>query len=164
MLAGKSLPPTTANVKQARRVAAEIREKVRHDIFSMAEFFPASCEAGSVAVCMQLDDWLAAQRIEASTKAGYESAVEFWRESIGAKPLRALRHPQVLTARNARPELTGKTINIYMAVLRQALDLAKRDNLIGSNPGGRRAARKAPEKTIRPVQSRRDGVHHREGA
>ena len=63
----------------------------------------------------QLDDWLAARRIEASTKAGYESAVEFWRESIGAKPLRALRHSQVLTARNARPELTGKTINNFQA-------------------------------------------------
>jgi len=83
MLNGKALPPTAANLKYANRLAVEIREKIKHGgTFSVAEYFPASGDTGEVlTVRTQLDDWLASQRIEASTRDGYNSAARFWKSA-----------------------------------------------------------------------------------
>jgi integrase len=136
MLNGKALPPTAANLKYANRLAVEIREKIKHGgTFSVAEYFPASGDTGEVlTVRTQLDDWLASQRIEASTRDGYNSAARFWKSTLGARPLRALRTSEILKALNTRPELTGKTVNNYVSVLREALELAVTDKLLPDNP------------------------------
>lgn len=135
MLNGMTMPPTIANIRYAHRLATEIRDKIRHDNFTMAEYFPASGDGGVLTVSMQLDTWLASQRIEQSTRAGYESAHNFWKiTTVGDRPLRALKHSHILTALATRPDLTGKTINNYVSVLREALALAKLDKLIGENP------------------------------
>jgi integrase len=53
-------PPTTANLKYAHRLAAEIRERIRFGSFSLAEYFPADGDVGQpLTVGTQLDDWLA---------------------------------------------------------------------------------------------------------
>lgn len=138
---GQPLQPNAANLKYARRVAVEIREKIRHGTFSMAEYFPASGQGG-LTVAAQLDTWLGAQRIEESTKAGYSSAIKFWKSTacddkktaLGSLSLRALRHGHILTALASRPDLTGKTINNYVSVLREAMSLAVLDKLISENP------------------------------
>ena len=44
-----------------------------------------------------------AQRIEASTRAGDERAGKFWKSEIGDKPLRAIKHSDVLTALAKHP-------------------------------------------------------------
>lgn len=142
MVNGNPMLPTPANVKYAHRLAAEIRDKIRHGTFSMAEYFPASGAGGTLTVGHQLDTWLAAQRIESSTKAGYESAIRFWKAAvcdarqtdIGPLSLRALKHSHILTAIANRPDLSGKTVNNYVSVLREALELAVRDRLITENP------------------------------
>ena len=134
MVAGKPMAPTPANVKYANRVAQEIRDRIRHGTFSMAEYFPASGQTGSLTVDAQLDTWLDAQRVQPSTKAGYTSAVAFWKNAIGTKPLRALLQSEIQKALAARSDLSGKTINNYVSVLRQALDLAVADRLIDANP------------------------------
>jgi len=133
---GKTLAPTKGNLLYAARLAAEIQDKIRLGIFSPAEYFPAS---GSVAevltVGRQLDDWLAAQRIEASTRAGYSSAVRFWKlAGLEHKPLKALRTSEIMRALATRPTLTGKTVNNYVSVLREALELAVTDNVLSTNP------------------------------
>ena len=129
------MPPTPANIRYAERLAAEIREKIRLGMFSMAEYFPASGEAALVVtVAGQLDGWLDALRIEASTKAGYASAARFWKAALPDKALRALRLSDVLTALAARPELSGKTVNNYVSVLREAVELAVRDGYLQANP------------------------------
>lgn len=142
-LNGKPMAPTQANIKYAERLAAEIREKVRLGSFSMAEYFPASGDTkrGNT-VAIQLDAWLSAQRIEASTRAGYASAIKFWKSAlcddkestVGDRPLRQLKHSHILTALAKRPELTGKTVNNYVSVLREAMALAFKDKLISENP------------------------------
>ncbi|VWM20529.1 tyrosine-type recombinase/integrase [Burkholderia lata] len=89
-----------------------------------------------------LDTWLAAQRIEPSTKHGYESAIRFWRLAassqghtlLGDIELRKLKLSQILNAIASRPDLSGKTINNYVSVLRKALDLAVYDNVLTHNP------------------------------
>lgn len=134
-LNGEPMAPTAANVKYAHRLANEIKDKIRHDTFSMAEYFPASGDGGALTVGTQLDTWLGAQRIEESTRAGYESGVRFWKiAQLGDKPLRALRTSHILTALATRPELTGKTVNNYVGVLREAIELAVTDKILMENP------------------------------
>lgn len=140
---GKPLQPTASNLRYAHRLAAEIRERIRFGSFSLAEYFPADGDvAQPLTVGAQLDDWLAAQRLEASTSAGYSSAIRFWKAAVcdrrgspmGDRPVRALKHSDVLTALASRPELTGKTVNNYVSVLRKAMELAVADKTIPSNP------------------------------
>lgn len=147
MVNGEPAKPTPANVKWAHRLAAEIRERMRNDTFSIAEYFPLAGTAGTpVDVAKQLDTWLAAQRIKASTRAGYTTAVRFWKAAIGDKPLRGLKHSDILTVLAAHPTLAGKTINNRTSVLKSALDLAVRDKLLPGNPmeGLERATQQKP--------------------
>jgi integrase len=133
-LNGQPLPPTPPNIKHATRLATEIKDKIRLGVFNLAEYFPADGDTGTGTVAKQLDRWLAAQRLEASTKAGYSSAVKFWTALLGDKPVKALLHSDILTALATRPDLTGKTINNYVSVLRETMALAVRDRLVPSNP------------------------------
>ena len=133
---GQPMAPTPANIKYAERLAAEIRERIRFGTFSMAEYFPASGAGGGLTVSSWLATWLGAQNIESSTKAGYGSACKFWREALGARNLRALKMSHIMTVIAARPDLSGKTVNNYVSVLRQALDLAVADGALPSNPAG----------------------------
>jgi integrase len=145
MVNGAPMAPTPANIKYAHRLAAEIRERIRNDTFSLAEYFPAS-GAGSgstLTVGGWLDTWLGTQNVATSTRNGYESAVKFWKavttdkkapRPMGTMSVRALKLSHILTAIASRPELTGKTVNNYVSVLRQALDLAVADRVLPANP------------------------------
>lgn len=130
---GVPLLPTAANLKFARRLADDIQRKIALGIFNMAETFPSASADGSLTVGTQLDAWLSSQRIEASTRASYESAIRFWKAGIGDKTLRALRHSQILTVLARRPDLSGKTVNNYVSVLREALELAVTDGILEAN-------------------------------
>ena len=79
MLNTEPIAPTQVNIKYAHRLASEIREKIKYGTFSMLEYFPATGVVTPLTVGAQLDAWLAGQRIEQSTRAGYESAVRFWK-------------------------------------------------------------------------------------
>jgi integrase len=149
-LNGKPLAPTPANEKYARRVAAEIDDKLRLGAFVMAEYFPAEAlldsGGGQLLVRHQLETWLKAQRIEDSTKSGYESAIRMWKDApledprsglpikFGDIPLRGLKLSHVKLALATRPHLTGKTVNNYVSVLREALGMAVEDGALSANP------------------------------
>lgn len=141
---GKPLAPTLANRKYAAKLMAEIKDKIRLGVFVMAEYFPASGNAGAgLTVGSQLDTWLAGQRIENSTKAGYTSAIKFWKGApydeakttkLGDLPLRRLVPSQIRIAIASKPGLSGKTVNNYVSVLREALESAVTDKVLTSNP------------------------------
>lgn len=139
---GKPLAPTPANLRHAERLAAEIREKIRLGMFSMAEYFPVGDgDSGQAATLRgQLRTWIDSKRIEPSTAAGYESAAKFWSEAIvdgrplGDRLLKTLRHSDILKPLAQRQDLNGKTINNYVSVIRSALDLAVQDRLISASP------------------------------
>ena len=77
---GKVVSPSPENLVDAHRLAAEIRERIKAGTFCQSEYFPASGGNGAaLTVGEQLDAWLAVQRIEPSTAAGYASAVRFWK-------------------------------------------------------------------------------------
>jgi integrase len=136
MLNGKPLKPTPVNLKHAHRVALEIRERIRCGTFSMSDYFPVTGNAGAgvITVSEQLDTFMEAQRLESSTKAGYSSIVTFWKNELGDRPLRALKHSDILKAIAAHPQLSGKTINNRVSVLREALETAVLDKTLTDNP------------------------------
>ncbi|KIG08598.1 Protein of unknown function DUF3596 [Burkholderia sp. MR1] len=88
-----------------------------------------------------LTQWLGMTRIETSTRIGYDAAVKFWTRSpydnrgrpMGTLLLRGLKLSHILTAIASRRELSGKTINNYVSVLRLALGIAVADELIPTN-------------------------------
>lgn len=140
----KPMRATQANLKHAARVADEIRDKLKAGAFVMAEYFPETGEGGPTTVARGLDTWLAAQRVETSTKAGYAAAVNFWKQAsyhdtdlalpMGPVPARQLKLSHILTALARRPELSGKTINNYTSVLRGSLQLLVADKILTANP------------------------------
>lgn len=132
-LNGSALKATPANLRYAHKLLAEIREKIRHGTFNEADYFS---DAGlkPVTVAEQFDTWLASQRIEASTRAGYTSAAKFWKAAIGQHAIRSLLLSHILTAIANRPTLSGKTVNNYVSVLKEALQLAVADRLLAENP------------------------------
>ncbi|MDP1650748.1 MAG: DUF3596 domain-containing protein [Rubrivivax sp.] len=143
VVADEPMSPTPSNIKYARRLVAEIRDKIRLGNFSIAEYFPATGNVGHpTTLGDQLDTWLDSKRLEASTRAGYESAIKFWKGAVvgkqaiamGEKALRALKPSDIMTVLAARSELTGKTVNNYVSVLREALDLAVIDKVLTGNP------------------------------
>jgi integrase len=134
MLNGVAMVPTAANIRYANKLAVEIRDKIAHDTFSMAEYFPASGSGGGLTVSAQLDTWLAAQRIEHSTRKGYMTCMRFWKATIGDKLVRTLKPSHAMTVIASRPDLSGKTINNYTSVLREAMQLAVLDKILIENP------------------------------
>lgn len=144
---GEPMLPTQSNINRAHRVAVEIRERIKHGTFSMVEHFPDDgAVSGLRNVGAQLASWLAGMRIEDSTRAAYASAAKFWTKEIGDVPLRQLKPGQIKIALASRAHLSGKTVNNYVAVLREALELAMLDNLIPNNPVAHipRATRQKP--------------------
>lgn len=135
---GTPMAPTPANVKYAHRLAAEIKDKIRHGTFVYADYFPASQHATTghgTTVADQLDLWLGLQvDKESSTLKGYRVGVEWWKRQLGTVQLRALRHSQILQAFATEPKWTGKTRNNKASILRQAIALALRDEIIPASP------------------------------
>lgn len=135
---GEPLAPTPANVKYARRMVGEIKDKIRHGTFNYADYFPASLRATtgrSITVGEHLEAWIKLQiQLEDSTIKAYRIALDWWKSKIGDKSLKALRHSDILAALASMPDWSAKTRNNKASVLRQALDLAMRDELLGRNP------------------------------
>lgn len=141
---GRPLRPSKANVAYARKLMEEVKGKISSGEFVMAEYFPESGEAGPTTVYKGLQTWLAAQRIEGSTKAGYSAAVNFWNNAsyhetdltvkMGQVPARQLKLSHIKTAIARRPDLSGKTINNYVSVLRGAFELMVEDKVVRENP------------------------------
>lgn len=88
-----------------------------------------------------LTQWLDMTRIETSTRIGYDAAVKLWCRAscdnrgrkVGSVPLDTLKLSHILTAIASRRELSGKTINNYVSVLRLALGVAVADQLMPTN-------------------------------
>jgi integrase len=112
-----------------------------HDVSSAPPKRRASRQSTKLTVEAWLTQWLGMTRIETSTRIGYDAAVKFWTRSscdnrnrpMGALPLSELKLSHLLTAIASRRELSGKTINNYVSVFRQALAVAVADQLMPVN-------------------------------
>jgi integrase len=139
---GATVPPTSENLGEAKRLATEIRSRIADGTFCHSEYFPATGKGGRpLTVGEQLDAWLAVQRIEPSTAAAYASAVRFWKSApcddksslLGERALHRLRASHVMQALTFRPGLNAKTVNNCVTVLRRALDMAVADHALEDN-------------------------------
>lgn len=144
---GRPLAPTPANIRYAERIAAEIKAKIRLGAFKASDYFEGD-EGPSMKTGQVLDRWLGTQRVATSTKKGYESAIRFWkagnvtRAGAGAMVLRDIPADEVLlsdinTIIAAHVDLSGKTINNYASVLREAFQLMVDDGLLKDNPAAK---------------------------
>lgn len=142
MLNDEPMKPTAPNVRYAHRLAAEVTEKIKHGTFSMVETFPAAGVGTSHTVEAQFKTWMGGHRMAKSTKLGYESSIRFWNSApfdasgrpLGKLALRAVKTSHILYALNSKPDLSGKTINNRVSVLRESFELAVLDGLLPSNP------------------------------
>lgn len=144
---GRPIAPTPANIRYAERIAAEIKDKIRLGAFRVSDYFEG--EAGpSMLLADLLDRWLKAQRVADSTKKGYESAIRFWKAAnvtragasamrLGDIPINEVVLSDLNTILAAHPALSGKTINNYVSVLRESLQLAVDDKLLDENPAAK---------------------------
>jgi integrase len=136
---GKPLAPTPANVKYARRLAAEIRRKIEIGGFNYAEYFPDSIHAvvempktfGDLA-----DLWMDSKgQLEDATRDQYSTAVRLWKSMFGEKtPVPALTY-QVLAARIGKyPWTSPKAHNNYLIALRGIFEFEYRGRRSADNP------------------------------
>lgn len=132
------LPPTPANVKYARRVALEIKAKVKSGEFAYKDYFPHSPMAkrdapDSLAVFM--DAWYAQLDFKTSTMKTYLRMKDsFWKKHLGDKTINTIKHSDITTALKAGGWGSGKTRNNYVSMLSSVFSLALKDGLIDKNP------------------------------
>lgn len=133
---GKALSATPANIRYAERLVAEIKERIRLGTYRAADYWADAGDVGAPATLEAIiDGWLSAQRIEKSTRDGYDSAARFWFAALGGdRPARQIKHGDILRVLASRPELSGKTVNNYVVVLRRSFELALRDGVVADNP------------------------------
>ncbi|WP_155626331.1 hypothetical protein [Burkholderia diffusa] len=114
----------------------------------MVEYFPIAGSSSTPTVGGWLDTWLAAQRIESSTKDGYESAIRFWKAAecdknqnpLGPTALRKLKSSHILTAIEGR-----QNHHNYVSVMRKTLGLAMSDNVLTNNSAANVSRAKRPK-------------------
>lgn len=134
---GKPIRPTPANVKYAHRVAKEIKESIAFGTFKMGDYFPHASAVKTVATVSEvLETFLNSVLCEKSSLNGYKAASNFWKETIGSKPAKHLKRSEILAAIKTKPMLSGKTVNNYVSVLRQAFALMIADGDMTVNPVG----------------------------
>lgn len=140
---GGAMKPTPATIKYAAKLAEEIRRKIALSVFVMSEYFADDSTTAETTLGKHLDTWLSTLRLEDSTIQGYGSAVRFWKTApysadapkalLGDRMLSAFSLTDLKTAVALRSDLSGKTINNYVSVLRDALALAVADGAIKRN-------------------------------
>jgi integrase len=135
---GKPMQPTPKNLAYAHKLAGEIKGKIQHGTFVYGDYFPSSPRATTGTVTTlgdHLDLWHSVQtEKEDSTLKTYRVSKDWWKRQLGWKPLKSLKHSDILAALANEPTWTGKTRNNNVSVLRQALALALKDGIIDSSP------------------------------
>ncbi len=54
--------------------------------------------------------------------------------AVGDRAIKGLKYSHIKTVLAARPDLSGKTLNNYVQVLREALKMAKKNGILAVNP------------------------------
>lgn len=130
---GVPMAPTANNIRYASRLATEIEGLLDQGKFILSDYFPDTAQLDKMLLADHLDTWFNTLRLAPSTLAAYGSAMNFWKKALGDRPLAEVTVTDVRTALAARKGLSGKTVNNYTSVLREALGLALTDGLVQRN-------------------------------
>lgn len=139
-LDNEPLPPTPANVKYARRVAIDIKAKIKAGTFTYADYFPHSPMAVAVAENVHLlfdvmDRWYALLELKASTKGQYLKRMNsFWKPHLANVPIGSVKHSDILAVLKKGTWTSGKSRNNELSMIRQVFEFARKDKIIEVNP------------------------------
>lgn len=134
------LPPTPANVKYARRVASDIRDKIRSGDFIYSDYFPHSPMAkeaneDSAMLYKVMDRWLSLMDCKASTKKQYTTRINsFWKDRLKNQPIERVKHSDILEALKSGTWKSGKSRNNELSMIRRMFEFARKDGLVKVNP------------------------------
>lgn len=138
------LKPTQANLAFAKRMVADIEERIRHGKFDLAKEFPtykglerfgASVPAGALTVGDYVKLWQDGNtKLSPSTLAGYEKIFrKYWLAWYRDTPIGAVL-PSGLGVKIGALTASNKTVNNILACGRVVFDLAVSDKAIADNP------------------------------
>lgn len=134
--------PTSANLKWAKRQAADIRAAIDAGTFERdyREFFPDSKRAARTTGARTLADFCklflcSITDKSANTKAQYRNALAWWQRQLGADTAVAdIRHSALKALWGATPWASWKLANNYLIPLRGVFALAVGDHLVPKSP------------------------------
>lgn len=157
---GKVMAPTTANIRYAERMVAEIKEKIRLGSYRPGDYWQDEGPAVETrTVKQQMERWYSAKAVAGSTKKGYGSAKRFWiktqyedesEKTLGDLSIVDLRPTHVRYVFADRSDLSGKTLKNYLGPLKEALDWCVEDRVITANPISKMTAPKWQKPTPDP--------------
>jgi integrase len=134
------MAPTPANVKYAKRLVAEIKQKISNGAFDYAAHFPKSPHAdepeeGVPMLHDIMDKFLRLYAGKASTKRQYSTRMtSFWKKAMKNRPISEVRYSDILTALGTGTWKSGKSRNNELSLIKGVFELARRDKLITENP------------------------------
>lgn len=134
------LKPTSANIKAAERMVAEIKAEIRAGTFHYARHFPDSPDAKTPTTLSTFKDyaehWLTTLTVAHSTARLYRNTLKsVWIPALGMKALKDIRHSDVKAVQASRVgQITGLSVNREMIPLRGVFNAAMDDGLIPRNP------------------------------
>lgn len=134
------LPPTPANVKYARRVATEIKDKIKSGDFVYSDYFPHSPMAKEEAkesdmLFTVMDRFIELHEMKASTRKQYKGRLEnFWKKHLPNKQIGKFRRSDILEALNNGTWKSAKSRNNEISLINKVFDFAARDKIIPFNP------------------------------
>jgi len=134
------MPPTPANAKYAKRLVAEIRQKIGNGTFNYAEYFPNSQHAeepeeGASMLHDVMDKFIETFDGKASTKGQYETRINsFWKKTLKNRPIAEVGYSDILTALNSGTWKSGKSRNNELSLINGVFEFARLDKLIKDNP------------------------------
>lgn len=134
------MAPTPANAKYAKRLVAEIRQKIGNGTFNYAEYFPKSPHAdepeeGVPMLHDVMDKFIETFDGKASTKGQYETRLHsFWKKALKNRPIAEVGYSDILAALNSGTWKSGKSRNNELSLINGVFEFARLDKLIKDNP------------------------------
>lgn len=134
-----NLPATEPNLRHARRMLDEIRQKIRHGTFAMGDYFPGYAGAESSSNQKTFGEYAdlyesAQGKKAAATAEDYRKQLaSVWRPSLGDRSIDQIKYSE-LQALIGELAVSAKTLNNYLIPLRGVFTLAMRDGAITRNP------------------------------
>lgn len=135
------LLPTPANVKYARRIATEIKEKIRAGTFDFATYFPQSKNAPpqeskeTKNLHELMDLWLQVMECKASTKDQYRSRINsFWKVKLSDRPITAVKYPDLALVLSNGTWSSGKSRNNEIGMMKRFFTFCVKSGYLSENP------------------------------
>jgi len=134
------MAPTPANAKYAKRLVAEIRQKIENGTFEYAAYFPKSQyadepEEGAPMLHQVMDRYVELFEGKASTKRQYGRRLEgFWKKALRNRPIGEVSYSDILAALNSGTWKSGKSRNNELSLINGVFEFARLDKMIKENP------------------------------